>query len=163
MIILYVNITNGTTPQRVMSGRSLLESAASRNGIEVKYQSLNEIEPQVQDSVQAPRPQTWTDKVVHAIDSVFPYVRGKPLSYKFYENLIAGLSVSLVNLPLSISLALAAGGTPMQGVITAIYAGIVGALAGGSHFNIMGPTGALSGILLLYSVRTLTRIFNEMC
>jgi SulP family sulfate permease len=38
-----------------------------------------------------------------------------------------------------------------MGVITALYAGFFGAMAGGSHFNIMGPTGALSGILFRFS------------
>lgn len=68
------------------------------------------------------------------------------------ENWKAALTVALVNLPLSIALAIASGATPMQGIITAIWAGLIGASFGGSHFNIIGPTGALSGILITYSL-----------
>ena len=39
------------------------------------------------------------------------------------------------------------GGTPVAGIVTAFWAGLVAALFGGSEFNIVGPTGALSGIL----------------
>jgi SulP family sulfate permease len=71
--------------------------------------------------------------------------------------------VSLVSVPLSISLAIAAGATPgnknqhssnkstqntsilVMGIVTAFWAGLVSALLGGSHYNIVGPTGALSG------------------
>ena len=62
----------------------------------------------------------------------------------------SGLTVSLVAIPLSISLAVAAGATPTQGIVTAMWAGLVAGLLGGSNFNIMGPTGALSGILATF-------------
>ena len=62
----------------------------------------------------------------------------------------SGLTVSLVAIPLSISLAVAAGATPTQGIITAMWAGLIAGLFGGSNFNIMGPTGALSGILATF-------------
>lgn len=64
----------------------------------------------------------------------------------------SGLTVALVSIPLSIALAIASGATPTQGVITALWAGLIGAIFGGSHFNIIGPTGALSGILIVFSV-----------
>jgi len=67
------------------------------------------------------------------------------------ENWKSGITVSLVSLPLSISLAIAAGATPVMGVITAIWAGIFAAVFGGSHYNIVGPTGALSGLLAIYA------------
>lgn len=68
------------------------------------------------------------------------------------ENWKSGITVSLVSLPLSISLAVAANATPVMGVITAIWAGIFAAILGGSHFNIVGPTGALSGLLATYAI-----------
>lgn len=68
---------------------------------------------------------------------------------KIRENWKAGLTVSLVSFPLSISLAIASGATPVMGIITAVWAGLVAALLGGSHFNVVGPTGALSGLLLV--------------
>lgn len=70
---------------------------------------------------------------------------------KLKTNWKSGLTVSLVAIPLSISLAVAAGATPTQGIITAIWAGVVASMFGGSNFNIVGPTGALSGILATYA------------
>lgn len=67
------------------------------------------------------------------------------------QNWKSGLTVSFVSIPLSISLALAAGSTPVAGIVTAIWAGFFAALFGGSRFNIVGPTGALSGILATYA------------
>lgn len=66
------------------------------------------------------------------------------------NNWLSGLTVSLVSLPLSLALAIASGATPTQGIITALWAGLFCAIFGGSHFNIVGPTGALSGILIVY-------------
>ncbi|MFZ3032066.1 MAG: SulP family inorganic anion transporter [Candidatus Moraniibacteriota bacterium] len=74
------------------------------------------------------------------------------LREKFEQNWKSGLTVSFVSVPLSISLAVAAGATPLMGVITAIWAGLVASFFGGSRFNIVGPTGALSGILIVYSM-----------
>jgi len=66
------------------------------------------------------------------------------------ENWKSGLTVALVSLPLSVSLAIASGAAPQAGIVTAIWAGFIAALFGGSHFNIIGPAGALSGILAMY-------------
>jgi len=69
------------------------------------------------------------------------------------SNLKPGVTVALVSLPLSISLAIAADALPVQGCITAVWAGLSAAVLGGSHYNIVGPTGALSGILSMYSLK----------
>ncbi|MFA5840973.1 MAG: SulP family inorganic anion transporter [Candidatus Paceibacterota bacterium] len=66
------------------------------------------------------------------------------------KNLKSGLTVSLISIPLSVSLAVASGATPVIGIITAIWAGLIAAIFGGSNFNIVGPTGALSGIVATY-------------
>ena len=68
------------------------------------------------------------------------------------SNWKSGITVSLVSIPLSISLAVAAGATPLMGIITAIWAGLLAAIFGGSNFNIVGPTGALSGILAVFAI-----------
>lgn len=73
------------------------------------------------------------------------------IAQRFKSNWKSGITVSLVSIPLSISLAIAAGSTPLAGIITAIWAGLIAALFGGSKFNIVGPTGALSGILATYA------------
>lgn len=69
------------------------------------------------------------------------------------RNWKSGLTVSLVSVPLSLSLAIAANATPMMGIITAIWAGLFAAAFGGSRFNVVGPTGALSGILAAFALQ----------
>ncbi|RNC42587.1 Sulfate transporter [Trypanosoma cruzi] len=73
--------------------------------------------------------------------------RHKPLFYNFMANIKAGLTVALVNVPLSIALAIGSGATPAQGIVSCVWAGGVATIYGSSHFNIIGPTGALSGLL----------------
>ena len=68
------------------------------------------------------------------------------------QNLKSGLTVSLISMPLSVSLAVASGATPIIGIITAIWAGLIAAVFGGSNFNIVGPTGALSGVVATYVI-----------
>ncbi len=69
------------------------------------------------------------------------------------NNWKAGVTVALVSIPLSVSLAVASGGTPIQGIITAIWAGLIASIFGGSVFNIVGPAGALSGILAGFALK----------
>src|SRR5687768_59 len=61
---------------------------------------------------------------------------------------MAGLVVALVALPLSMALAIASGVPPQHGLYTAIVAGAVCALLGGTQFQITGPTAAFVVILL---------------
>lgn len=70
------------------------------------------------------------------------------LSHKIWlNNLISGFVVGIVALPLTMAFAIASGVRPEQGLYTAIIAGIVGALFGGSRVQISGPTGAFIVIL----------------
>lgn len=71
---------------------------------------------------------------------------------KLKDNWKSGLAVSLISLPLAVTLAVASHATPVQGVITAVWAGLVASLCGGSNYNIIGPTGALSGLLASYAL-----------
>lgn len=71
---------------------------------------------------------------------------------KLRENWKSGLAVSLVSIPLAVSLAVASHATPVMGVISAIWAGFIASIFGGSNYNIIGPTGALSGILATYAI-----------
>lgn len=66
------------------------------------------------------------------------------------QNLIAGLVVGVVALPLAMAFAIASGVTPQAGIYTAIIAGICVSLFGGSQVQIAGPTGAF--IVLLSSI-----------
>jgi SulP family sulfate permease len=63
-------------------------------------------------------------------------------------NVLAGLTVGVIALPLSMGLAIASGVAPQHGLYTAIIAGIIIALTGGSKVNISGPTAAFVVILL---------------
>eukprot|EP01038_Epipyxis_sp_PR26KG_P015538 gene15538-20979_t len=69
------------------------------------------------------------------------------------KNISSGLTVALVNIPLSITLAIAGGAGPVPGIVTAFWCGLICALFGGSEFNIVGPTEALSGILAVASLK----------
>src|SRR6188474_2602563 len=62
-------------------------------------------------------------------------------------DIMAGIVVGIVALPLSMALAIAVGVPPQHGLYTAIVAGIVVALTGGSKFQITGPTAAFVVIL----------------
>jgi len=64
------------------------------------------------------------------------------------QNVLAGLTVGIIALPLSMALAMASGVAPQHGLYTAIVAGIVTALAGGAPVNISGPTAAFVVILV---------------
>ena len=66
---------------------------------------------------------------------------------QFGKDLTAGLIVAIIALPLSIALALASGVTPEQGLYTAIVAGFVISMLGGSRVQIAGPTAAFATIV----------------
>lgn len=67
--------------------------------------------------------------------------------HKLLNDVIAGVIVAIIALPLSIALALASGVKPEQGLYTAIIAGFVIALLGGSRVQISGPTAAFATIV----------------
>lgn len=66
---------------------------------------------------------------------------------QFLKDVIAGIIVAIIALPLSIALALASGVTPEQGIYTAIIAGFVTSFLGGSRVQIAGPTAAFATIV----------------
>ena len=68
----------------------------------------------------------------------------------FFKDLISGIIVGIVALPLAIAFAIASGVSPEKGIITAIIAGIVISVLGGSRVQIGGPTGAF--IVIVYGV-----------
>ena len=63
-------------------------------------------------------------------------------------DLLAGLTVGIVALPLALGFGVASGVGARAGVITAIIAGIVAAVFGGSHVQVSGPTGAMAVVLV---------------
>ncbi len=67
--------------------------------------------------------------------------------HKLINDVIAGIIVAIIALPLSIALAIASGVSPERGLYTAIVAGFVIAFLGGSNVNISGPTAAFATIV----------------
>src|ERR1700721_2929558 len=63
------------------------------------------------------------------------------------NNVVAGVVVGVVALPLAMAFAIASGARPEQGIYTAIIASLIVSLAGGSRVQIAGPTGAFIVIL----------------
>ena len=66
---------------------------------------------------------------------------------QFFKDIVAGIIVAIIALPLSIALALASGVTPEKGIYTAIIAGFLISFFGGSRVQISGPTAAFATIV----------------
>ncbi|MDX3774169.1 C4-dicarboxylic acid transporter DauA [Chromatiaceae bacterium AAb-1] len=69
---------------------------------------------------------------------------------KLGKDLLAGITVGIIAIPLAMALAIASGVPPQYGLYTAIIAGFVIALTGGSRYSISGPTAAF--VVILYPV-----------
>lgn len=69
---------------------------------------------------------------------------------KLSKDLLAGITVGIIAIPLAMALAIASGVAPQYGLYTAIIAGFIIALTGGSRFSISGPTAAF--VVILYPV-----------
>ncbi len=66
----------------------------------------------------------------------------------FQKDLVAGVVVGIVAIPLAMAFAIASGVRPEYGLYTSIIAGIMVSLFGGSKYQIAGPTGAFVPVLL---------------
>jgi sulfate permease, SulP family len=71
----------------------------------------------------------------------------------FRADVIAGLTVAIVALPLSMAIAIASGVTPDRGLTTAVIGGFIVSLLGGSRFQIGGPAGAFIVLVALTAER----------
>ena len=72
---------------------------------------------------------------------------------KFTKDLMAGLTVAAVALPLALAFGVSSGADATAGLITAIMAGIMIGILSGASYQISGPTGAMSAILLTISAK----------
>lgn len=68
----------------------------------------------------------------------------------FYNDLIAGISIGIISLPLVMAFAIASGLPPERGLFTGIVGGLLVSLLGGSRFQIAGPTGAF--VVIVYGI-----------
>ena len=87
------------------------------------------------------------DKLKPILFSIIKHSGPGELRAQFARDIMAGILVAVVALPLSIALAIASGVGPEQGLYTAIVAGFVIALLGGSPVQISGPTAAFATIV----------------
>lgn len=72
---------------------------------------------------------------------------------KFRQDLLAGLTVAAVALPLALAFGVASGATAAAGLVTAILSGVIIGALSGAPYQLSGPTGAMSAILILISAR----------
>ena len=86
---------------------------------------------------------TFEPKIITVLREKYNFAR-------FLNDLIAGLIVGVVALPLSIAFAIASGVSPERGLITAVIAGFLISLLGGSRVQIGGPTGAF--IIIVFNI-----------
>src|SRR5207342_183089 len=70
--------------------------------------------------------------------------------HQFHKDIMAGLIVGLIALPLAIAFAIASGVSPEKGLYTAVIAGFIISALGGSRVQIGGPTGAF--IVIVYGI-----------
>lgn len=66
---------------------------------------------------------------------------------RMQANWKSGLTVALISVPLSIALSIASGAGPIPGLITGVWATLIGSLFASSNYNIIGPAGALATVL----------------
>lgn len=71
-------------------------------------------------------------------------------SRRFMRDVMAGITVGIIAIPLAMALAIASGVAPQYGLYTAFIAGFIIALTGGSRFSVSGPTAAF--VVILYPV-----------
>src|SRR5512141_3300238 len=83
---------------------------------------------------------------LQSIVNVKNYISEKQKTMK--DDLLAGLVVAIVALPLALGFAIASDVPPAMGVYTAIIAGFFAAVFGGSEYQISGPTGAMVVVVL---------------
>ncbi|MCF8529389.1 MAG: sodium-independent anion transporter [Aquiluna sp.] len=71
-----------------------------------------------------------------------------PTSKLVFKNLTSGLTVAFIALPLALAFGIGSGLGAQAGLVTAIIAGIIAAIFGGSRYQVSGPTGAMTVILI---------------
>ena len=85
----------------------------------------------------------FTPKIISVLKEGYSFA-------KAYSDVLAGITVAIVALPLAMALGIASGASPGQGIITAIIAGFLISMLGGSRVQIGGPTGAF--VVVVYGV-----------
>ena len=72
---------------------------------------------------------------------------------RFSKDLMAGITVAAVALPLALAFGVSSGATAAAGLVTAIIGGIIISIFSGASFQISGPTGAMTAILVMLAAK----------
>jgi SulP family sulfate permease len=93
-------------------------------------------------------PQGWAARAGAHLRGLLPARSDyAPAKSTWRRDLLAGLTVGIVALPLALGFGVSAGLTPEAGLVTAIVAGVIAAVFGGSNVQVSGPTGAMVVVL----------------
>lgn len=87
-------------------------------------------------------------RIAHALNEAC--VKDRYSFKRFGQDLLAGLTVGIIAIPLAMALAIASGVPPQYGLYTAIVGGFIIAMTGGSRYSVSGPTAAF--VVLLYPI-----------
>ena len=87
-------------------------------------------------------------RIAHALTEAC--VKDKYSFKRFGQDILAGLTVGIIAIPLAMALAIASGVAPQYGLYTAIVGGFIIAMTGGSRYSVSGPTAAF--VVLLYPI-----------
>jgi len=99
----------------------------------------------VTDGVKAPG---WSARAGAHLRGLLPARSDYAAARRTWQrDLLAGLTVGIVALPLALGFGVSAGLTPEAGLVTAIVAGVIAAVFGGSNVQVSGPTGAMVVVL----------------
>lgn len=94
--------------------------------------------------------------ILRALPNLFQIWRDEFRGYNgqlFQRDLLAGITVAAVALPLALAFGVASGATAAAGLVTAILAGFIIGGLGGAGYQISGPTGAMSAVLIVLASR----------
>ncbi len=95
-------------------------------------------------------------KVAQSLPNPFQIWRDEFQGYnrqRFEHDLLAGVTVAAVALPLALAFGVASGASAAAGLVTAILAGFLIGTLGGAGYQISGPTGAMSAVLIVLASR----------
>ena len=90
------------------------------------------------------------------IDGRYEDLKKGNVARNVFKDLTAGLIVAMVAIPLAMGFAMASGLRPEQGIVGGAVAGLMGALFGGSKYQVYGPTAAfipvIAGLMATYNL-----------
>src|SRR6187549_2529811 len=96
---------------------------------------------------------------IKPLDARYEDLRGPNRALNVLRDFTAGLIVAMVAIPLAMGFAMASGLRPEQGIVGGAVAGLIGALFGGSKYQVYGPTAAfipvIGGLMAKYDHATL--------